>query len=180
MSELNGWANFYVIVGSAAGALIGLQFVVMTLVANLPISRTHAQAGGAFSTPTVAHFAVVLLLSAAGTVPWGEIPALPALWGVVGVSGLVYVVIVARRIRAQSAYLAVFEDWLFHALLPLVSYTLLTASAFVGFAYARTALFLVAAAVLVLLFTGIHNAWDIVTYHIFVKPLTDQEGKRNE
>ena len=59
MPELNGWTNFYVIVGSAAGALIGLQFVVMTLIANLPISRGNAQAGDAFSTPTVAHIAVV-------------------------------------------------------------------------------------------------------------------------
>ena len=32
MAELAGWANFYVIVGSSAGALIGLQFVVMTLI----------------------------------------------------------------------------------------------------------------------------------------------------
>ena len=33
MAELAGWDSLYVIVGSAAGALIGLQFVVMTLVA---------------------------------------------------------------------------------------------------------------------------------------------------
>ena len=38
MTPLSEWGNFYVMVGSAAGALIGLQFVVMTLVANrLPI-----------------------------------------------------------------------------------------------------------------------------------------------
>jgi hypothetical protein len=34
MSALAGWENFYVIVGSSAGALIGLQFVVVTLIAN--------------------------------------------------------------------------------------------------------------------------------------------------
>jgi len=34
MTALDGWENFYVIVGSSAGALIGLQFVVITLIAN--------------------------------------------------------------------------------------------------------------------------------------------------
>jgi hypothetical protein len=31
---MSSWENFYVIVGSSAGALIGLQFVVMTLIAE--------------------------------------------------------------------------------------------------------------------------------------------------
>jgi len=65
MTSLSGWQNFYVIVGSSAGALIGLQFVVMTLIANMPITRNDAHAGDAFTTPTVVHFGVVLLLSAA-------------------------------------------------------------------------------------------------------------------
>jgi hypothetical protein len=38
MTTLAGWENFYVIVGSSAGALIGLQFVVMALVADMPRS----------------------------------------------------------------------------------------------------------------------------------------------
>ena len=48
-------------IGSAAGALIGLQFVVMTLIADRP-SRYAAEAGGAFATPTIAHFTVTLIL----------------------------------------------------------------------------------------------------------------------
>ena len=47
MTALNGWANFYVIVGSSAGGLIGLQFVVMTLVANMPDVGGDAQAADA-------------------------------------------------------------------------------------------------------------------------------------
>ena len=39
MTALSGWENFYVIVGSSAGALIGLQFVVMTLIAIRFIDR---------------------------------------------------------------------------------------------------------------------------------------------
>jgi hypothetical protein len=51
MTATAGWENFYVIVGSSAGALIGLQFVVITLIADMPIAERGAQASSAFATP---------------------------------------------------------------------------------------------------------------------------------
>ena len=69
MTALAGWENFYVIVGSAAGALIGLQFVVVTLVAESPAQRV-AEGVAAFATPAIVHFGVVLLLSAVVSAPW--------------------------------------------------------------------------------------------------------------
>jgi hypothetical protein len=169
MTALSGWANVYMIVGPSAGALIGLQFVVMTLVASMPLTRGFAQAGNAFTTPTVVHFGVVLLLSAAGSVPWEGTAVLVTLWGLVGLGGGAYVVLVARRMRSQTTYRAVFEDWLFHVLLPFASYAMFAVSACVASTRLRPALFLVGAAALLLLFIGIHNAWDLVTYHVFVK-----------
>ena len=53
MTALGGWENFYVIVGSSAGALIGLQFVVMALVSDMPRTPNQAQTGHAFATPTM-------------------------------------------------------------------------------------------------------------------------------
>jgi len=170
MTVIDGWENFYVIVGSSAGALIGLQFVVITLIAARPIPRGAAQAGSAFATPSVVHFGLVLLLSAIVSAPWDEITVVAVLWGLVGLGGVVYVVVVARRMRAQSAYRPVFEDWLFHVLLPLAAYTILAISAFAAPYDARPALFLIGAAALVLLLIGIHNAWDAVTYQVFVRP----------
>jgi hypothetical protein len=169
MTAFGGWENFYVIVGSSAGALIGLQFVVITLIADMPIAPGDAQAGGAFATPSVVHFGVVLLLSAIASAPWNGIAAVAALWGIVALGGLVYVVIVARRLRVQTAYQPVFEDWLFHVLLPFASYVTLAASASAACFHPRPALFLVGGAVLLLLFIGIHNAWDAITYHVFVR-----------
>src|SRR5438105_3816031 len=61
MPELTAWDSFYVIVGSAAGALIGLQFVVVTLIAERPRLRVE-EAGAAFATPTIVHFSAALLL----------------------------------------------------------------------------------------------------------------------
>jgi len=173
VSAFDGWENFYVIVGSSAGALIGLQFVVVTLIAGRPIGRAEAQAGRAFATPSVVHFGVVLLLSAMVSAPWNEVTIVAALWGIVGLGGVVYVVLVSRRMRSQGAYQPVFEDWCFHVLLPLAAYIILAISSYAAQYDAGPALFLVGAAVLVLLVIGIHNAWDAVTYQVFVRSMKD-------
>jgi hypothetical protein len=47
MTALTGWDNFYVIVASSAGALIGLQFVVITLIAEMPSARDLERAPAA-------------------------------------------------------------------------------------------------------------------------------------
>ncbi len=175
MTVFDGWENFYVIVGSSAGALIGLQFVVITLIAATPIARGEAQAGGAFTTPSVVHFGVVLLLSAIVSAPWNGITTVSVLWGLVGLCGVVYTIIVAQRMRMQSAYQPVFEDWLFHVLLPFAAYAVLAISAYAAHSNALPALFLVGAAALLLLFIGIHNAWDVVTYLVFVKSRQEEK-----
>ena len=167
MPELTEWNSFYVIAGSSAGALIGLQFVVMTLIADRPALRTP-EAGAAFATPSVVHFGVVLLLSAVVSVPWHEIGTVSVVWGLVGLSGIVYAVVVTRRLRVQTVYQPVCEDWLFHVLLPFAAYAMLAGSAYVAHSHARPALFVVGAATLLLLFVGIHNAWDAATYHVFI------------
>jgi hypothetical protein len=167
MSELAKWDSFYVIVGSAAGALIGLQFVVLTLIAERPPAGA-AEAGAAFGSPTIVHFGTVLFLSALLHAPWQTIAIAAAIWGLLGIAGVVYAVIVVRRMRKQAAYDPIFEDWLFHVGLPLVAYSILALSSFVATSHAREALFGVGGAALLLLFIGIHNAWDSVAYHVFV------------
>ena len=179
MPTLAEWSNFYVIVGSSAGALIGLQFVVMTLIAGRPTDRGEAQASDAFSTPSVVHFGVVLLLSAVVSAPWQGIGGVALLWGLVGFSGMVYDVVVARRMRVQTIYRPVFEDWLFHVLLPLAAYAMLAGSTFAARSSARAALFLVGATALLLLFIGIHNAWDTVTHLVFVEKQRNRENERD-
>jgi hypothetical protein len=172
MTSLSAWENFYVIVGSSAGALIGLQFVVITLISAMPRAAGTAQAGAAFSTPNVVHFGSVLLLSGILSAPWEAISPAAVLWGVLGLSGIVYEIVVARRMRTQGVYKPVFEDWLFHALLPFAAYAALAVTAFATGSHLRAALFGIGAAALLLLFVGIHNAWDAVTYHVFVRKPT--------
>ena len=176
MSGLAEWESFYGIVGSAAGALIGLQFVAMTLIAERPLLRA-ADAGAAFATPTVVHFCAALLLSAVLRAPWQAIAPVAALWGLTGLAGLAYAVVVARRMRAQTVYRPEFEDWVYHILLPVAAYSMLVLSAFAASSHTRDALFAVGAAALLLLFIGIHNTWDAVTYHVFVHKRDTKPGR---
>jgi hypothetical protein len=161
------WESFYVIVGAAAGALIGVQFVVMTLIAESPPARIE-EAGPAFATPTIVHFSAALLLCAIVRIPWESTAPVAVLWGLVGVSGVGYSLVVARRMRTQTSYRPDGDDWVYYMAIPLAAYALLVVSAFMAGAHEHEALLAVAAATLVLLFVGIHNAWDAIAYHVFV------------
>lgn len=170
MTLLSEWQNFYVIVGSAAVALIGLQFVVIALITDLPVrSDEESQAVTAFSTPSVIHFGVVLLLSAAMVMPFHSLHGVVVLWGVVGLSGIGYIAITGWRLRKQTSYPPVAEDWIFRIVLPALIYIALAAAWWVSHVDTRGALFQVAFVVLALLFTGIHHAWDNATYLVFMK-----------
>ena|SRR5206468_1361128 len=167
------WETFYVIVGSSAGALTGLMFVVIALVAEISGSKRTIDA---FGTPTVVHFSAILLLSAILTAPWPTVSALRVALGLFASAGASYTVLVVRRARGQSDYQPVFEDWLFHAALPLVAYVSVL-GAVVGLP--RYAMFVIAGAALLLLFIGIHNAWDTVTY-VVVKRWEGREPRQHD
>jgi hypothetical protein len=64
----------------------------------------------------------------------------------------------------QTDYTPVFDDWLWHFMLPFAAYATLAAAGFIASVHAGGALFAVAAATALLLFAGIHNAWDTVTF----------------
>ena len=65
----SAWESFYVIVGSSAAALTGLQFVVIVLGAESNVGSSDSVTR-AFGTPTIVHFCAVLLLAAVLSAPW--------------------------------------------------------------------------------------------------------------
>ena len=178
MKALAAWQNFYVIVGSSAGALIGLQFVVLSLIASRPGVRVDPDTAGAFSTPTIIYFSTVLTLAALLAAPWDAVNAPILIYGVAGLAGVVYSLFNTWRMRRQTVYRPEFEDWMFHAVLPLVAYATLIASAIAAQLREDGTLYGVGAAVLLLLLVGIHNAWDAVTFHVFAKKSGEGEGRR--
>jgi hypothetical protein len=163
LPSLASWESFYVIVGSSAAALTGLQFVVITLISEQS-DETTAESVGAFGTPQVVHFCAALLLSAVLSAPWHSLSSVFIAVGLCGVAGVVYTGAVVRVARRQKGYRPVLEDWIWHGVLPGVAYLTLLAAVFVERLTAETALFFIAGATLLLVFIGIHNAWDTVTY----------------
>ena len=173
MHEFAEWDSFYLIVGGAAGALIGLQFVVMTLIADRPAATHGSDVGPTFSTPTIIHFGAVLLLAAVLRAPWRAVSPVAEAWGAMGLIGVVYIAYVTYRMRGQDVYKPVAEDWIFHSLLPFVAYAILAVSALYAATATHESLFGVGTAALMLLFIGIHNAWDATTYNVFTLSKND-------
>ena len=159
---LKAWESFYVIIGSTAGALTGLQFVVMTLIGEATTARKDSVA--AFGSPNVVHFCAALLVAAILSAPWTTMWQAGAAVAACGVMGVVYAIVVTLRARRQQGYEPVLEDWVFHAILPTIAYATLLAAGVAIENGAALAMFAIGAAVLLLVFVGIHNAWDTVTY----------------
>ena len=162
-SPFAAWETFFFLIGSSAAALTGLQFVVIALIAESRRRATTREIE-AFSTPTIVHFAGVLLMSAVVSAPWHSLAPVAVILGVCGVAGVAYIFIVIRRARRLSSYRLVGEDWRWHVVFPLTSYVLLVVSAIFLPSQTHRALFAIGAAGLLLLFIGLHNAWDTVTY----------------
>jgi hypothetical protein len=163
LSPLKSWESFYVIIGSSSAALTGLQFVVITLSAE-----ASTPGGGssirAFGTPTIVHFCAILLISAILSAPWPALSSVGIALGACGLAGVVYEVTVVRHARRQTGYVPVLEDWIWHGVLPLIAYAALLVAALFLSADPETSLFVVSGVALLLLFIGIHNAWDAVVY----------------
>lgn len=162
---LAGWQNFFVIVGSSGGALVGLQFVVLTLVADRH-GRASRDAVNAFGTPTVVHLSGALFISAVMSVPWHSLSAASVAVVLSGLAGVGYALIVIRRARRQSAYTADREDWLWFILLPGVIYAILTGAGFALPSAPVGALLTIGGCALGLLLVSVRNAWDTVTYTV--------------
>jgi hypothetical protein len=160
---LGAWESFYVIVGSAGAALTGLQFVAIAIIAGEGVEASSREVS-AFGTPTVVHFCGALLVSAILSAPWHSLSKVSLALSVCGLAGVSYSVTIIRRAKANMTYKPVFVDWLWFVILPILAYALLLISAGFLVNHPHRTLFLVGAAVLLLLFIGIHNAWDGVTY----------------
>jgi len=166
-SPLSAWESFYVIVGSSAGALIGLQFVVISLLRRPEAQPSRGEATAAFGSPNVVHFCAALLVSAVSSAPWSSTAPVGTAMATCGLAGVLYCGVVLRRARRQQVYEPVHEDWIWHVILPALAYFTLLAAGIAAIGRPHHALFVIAFAALFLVFIGIHNAWDTVTYVAF-------------
>jgi hypothetical protein len=163
-SLLAGWDNFYVITGGAAGGLTGLTFVVITLAADA--HRVAPVGVKAFVSPTIVHFGAVLALAAYVTMPRHTAVSLSLGLGVVGLAGLIYIATIAAAIhRMKGDYIPVLEDWIWNVILPALCFSVLLSTAFLFSTRPKQCPYGVAAAIMLLMIVGIHNAWDIAVWN---------------
>ncbi|RAQ94287.1 hypothetical protein [Thermogemmatispora tikiterensis] len=176
----SSWQNFYVILGSASATLIGLMFIVITLLASRRAHQASEEAIGAFGTPTVVHMCAAFLVSLILSVPW------PALWqaalliDIGGLAGLIYILIVIRRARRQRSYRPVLEDWIWHVILPFLAYASFLGAGLALLSRAWPALLVIGAAAVLMLLVGIHNAWDTITYLTFQDTHLENSQQKEE
>jgi hypothetical protein len=168
-SPLAGWDNFYVIIGSSAGGLTGLTFVVIALIRE-SAQGVRPTGIGAFVTPTIVHFCGVLALAAFMSMPHQSPVTLGLGLAVGGLAGVVYGILVGADMlnitRGETRYIPVREDWIWNVILPTLGYAgLLVMGALI---WERRliphALYVVAVLALGFLFIGIRNAWDLVVW----------------
>jgi hypothetical protein len=168
-SFLTAWSSFYTMTGSAAAALTGLMFVVISLVTGRERAEGTHEGISMFSTPTVMHLAAALLISAVLIAPWRSLLHAGVLTALIGLYGVAYILRVMYRTRRLSVYTADLEDWTWYTILPLLAYGAISAGAIALAAVPMQALFILAGGVVLLIFVGIRNAWDIVTYIAIVR-----------
>jgi hypothetical protein len=159
-----GWDSFYLLVGSASGALIGLLFVVVTLTTNLDRS-TASRGTSLYMSPTVFHFAMIVVVSAVGVAPRVGAQAAGAVIGGCALLGLTYATVVGARLRlGRAPEPAHWSDFWCYGVAPAAIYLGLLASAASIWTAPDFAPDWIAVTLVVLLLTCIRNAWDLVTY----------------
>jgi len=163
LPPLESWSSFYAMTGAAAASLVGLVFVVITLVQTGERKRS-AIPTAVFTTPTVVHFGSVLVVAGILEAPWPAIWIVAILLGATALFGIGFTCLTAVRSRKLESYVPDLEDRIWHGFLPIVAYLTMLVGALTLDRVPVTALFAPAIAASLLLVIGIHNAWDIVTY----------------
>ena len=176
-SFLSPWSAYYATIGAASATLIGLMFIVITLSAGSRRIRRYPEGIGTFSTPTVVHFGAALLIAAVMLVPWRDLHHTAVLLAIAGAGGVAFALRVMMNTKRlnSSSYVPDTEDWVWYNVLPLIAYGAILVGALTIPLLAGKALIAVAAGTLFLVFIGIHNSWDVVTYIVIIDP--DNEGE---
>lgn len=159
-----GWDDFYLLIGSAAAALIGLLFVVATLSTGND-RRTAEKGQRLYMTPIVFHLAVIVVLSAMAMAPTLQPVGFGLITGIAVAAGLGQAMRSINGIRnAELGEPPHWTDVWFYGVGPGVVYLALAAASVVVLLDRHDAENWIATITVVLLLLSIRNAWDLVTF----------------
>jgi hypothetical protein len=160
--QLETWHEFYLLIGTAGVTLTGLLFVVVSLGPRV-VANDKATGVRAFLSPNAFYFATALVVSSVFLVPnlpATAIGALLCLGAIVSLGYLAY----AKAHKQWRQNKLTLPDWIWFVGTPITSYVLLLLSGIGFLLQVALAMHGVAAALILLLTTGIRNAWDLVIW----------------
>ena len=163
---LHLWHDFYLLIGTAAATLIGLMFVAASIAAST-MTEQHKAGLQAFFSPTVVHFAAVLITCVVLSAPLRKWPMLGALVLAVGIFGVGYSLTVWVRM-GRGGFTAKIDlaDRFWYALSPVAGHLLVVAAGIAALLHYEHSLELLAIAIVLLLLAGLRNAWDITAWAV--------------
>jgi hypothetical protein len=164
LEMLQGWHDFYMLIGTASATLIGLLFVAASV--GTSYFTPEREAGlTAFLTPTVLHFTAVLTSCVLATAPAHTVLSLGILLVVVGVLGAGYATWLWRHMWRRGFVSTIdLADRSWYVFAPFLAYLLMAAAGIELQREIGPALELFAVTLLLLLLIGIRNAWDMTVW----------------
>jgi hypothetical protein len=127
MEQLEKWHDFFMLVGTAAGTLVGLTFVAASIGAGL-FMKGFKDVMKAFITPTIIHFSAVLFVCFVLMAPSLSSVALAAFSGVIALAGIGYSCSTLFRISSRYSSATSLMDRLWYPLIPAGGYLILAKS----------------------------------------------------
>ena len=158
---LEHWHEFYLLLGTAAAALVALQFVAASLGAGY-LSFEKAAASRTYMTPVIVHFTAVLYACAVGLVPSHNALTFSSVIGIAATIGLFYSTAIVVRVLKDAA--VDLDDRIFYGVAPPLGYATGVAAVILFYAGSSHAAAVLAAALLLLLIVNIRNAWDLTLF----------------
>jgi hypothetical protein len=165
---LDGWHEFYGLLGTAAAALVALLFVAASIGAGY-LSADRASPTRTFTSPIIFHYTYVLFLSLAALVPINTDTSLAAIIGVTAAVALVYSIFILVRVMRSAV--TDLDDRLGYGASPLAAYAAALAASVFMFLHSAIGPPLLAGALVLLLLVNIRNAWDLTVF--FAQRRTD-------
>lgn len=162
----DGWENFFLMVGGAAAVLIGLIFVVISLMGDRP--RDSVLAGSRlYMGPIVLGVSFVLAMSAAALTPgitrsaFAGITTIIATWGLVRAVMSAWGIARLNRIGDEKVH---WTDVWFYGVFPVLTYLALAVDTVAFWEAWPSARYGLAIIITIDLLLSIRNEWDLITW----------------
>jgi hypothetical protein len=160
--QLETWHEFFVLLGTAGLTLTGLLFVVISLGPRVAADR-HATGVRAFVSPNAVFFTATLVVSSLFLVPGLSMRMIGVLLCFGAGASLVYLAYTRGHQQWRDNKLPML-DWIWFVGLPFLNYLLLLFAGVGLLVEVSFAMYGVATGLVLLVITGIRNAWDLVLW----------------